>query len=135
MYFFINEQDNSVNTYSPDPIPEFMFHEGLYKVEKPVDHLPEGTDLFLAFYDPVTESIIPNKMGLVPLSKQEFTEYIEQQKAIHQAITSAETDKFAKLVGFLAEMFPGNETIKQILSDNTVTQDELQQIENMLNAK
>jgi len=133
MYFFINEQDNSVNTYSDEPIPEFMFHAGLYKVEKPVDHLPEGVHPFNCFYDPVTESIVPS--NLVLLTKQELQDYIDQQQAIHEAITSADTDKYNKLVTFLAEVFPNNPTITSILADNTVTQDELQQIENMLNAK
>jgi hypothetical protein len=136
MHFLINDSDNSVNCVSEEMFPQFMIHEGLTYRELPVDHLPADTVLFLCFYDPETNSIIPNAQGLVELTKQEFQEYIDQQQAIQKSIAqSADADKYTKLVNFLAQVFPDNPTITAMLSDNTVTQDELQQIEDMLNAK
>jgi hypothetical protein len=85
------------------------------------------------FYDPETDSLIPNALGLQRITEQEFAEYINQQQVINEAITSQDTDKYNKLVNFLAQVFPDNPAIQEILSDSTVTQDELQQIEDMLN--
>jgi hypothetical protein len=134
MYFLINQQDNSVNFASEKPIPDFMtVAYPVYKKELPVDHLPEDIILTDCFYDPDTDSIIPNALGLKRITEQEFAEYINQQQLINQAITQQDTDKYNKLVNFLAQVFPDNAAIQEILSDSTVTQDELQQIEDMLN--
>ena len=134
MYFLINQEDNSVNCASETPIPDFMtVAYPVYRKELPVDHLPEGTILADCFYDPETDSLIPNALGLQRITEKEFSEFINQQQLIGQAITQQETDKYNKLVTFLAQVFPDNPAIQEILSDSTVTQDELQQIEDMLN--
>ena len=133
MYFLINDEDNSVNTWSHSPIPSFMKHSGLTAVERPVDHFPEDTDWMSLFYDPDTDSMIPNKLGMVRIEMREFQEYLDQQQMIQSAITQAETEKYNKLVMHMASLFPDDPTIKEILSDGVITQDELQQIEDMLN--
>jgi hypothetical protein len=133
MYFLINEKDNSVNCVSTKPFPDFMVHQGIYRKELPVDHLPEDIELEDCFYDPTEDTIIPNALGLVRMEQQEFAEYINQQQLIAASITSAETEKYQKLLIHLASLFPNDPTIKEILSDSVVTQDELQQIEDMLN--
>jgi hypothetical protein len=133
MYFLINEKDNSVNCVSTKPFPDFMVHTGIFRKELPVDHLPEGTDLEDCFYDPEEDSIIPNALGLVKMEQQEFAEYINQQQLIAASITASETEKYQKLVTHLASLFPNDPTIAEILSDSVVSQDELQQIEDMLN--
>ena len=134
MYFLINQQDNSVNFASEKPIPDFMtVSYPVYRKELSVDHVPEGMNLIDMFYDPETDSLIPNALGLQRITEQEFAEYINQQQVINEAITSQDTDKYNKLVNFLAQVFPDNPAIQEILSDSTVTQDELQQIEDMLN--
>ena len=134
MYFLINEKDNSVNYASEEPIPDFMtVSYPVYRKELPVDHLPENTILADCFYDPDTDSIIPNTLGLQRITELQLKEYIDQQQLINEAISQQDTDKYNKLVSFLAQVFPDNPAIQEILSDNTVTQDELQAIENMLN--
>jgi hypothetical protein len=134
MYFLINQLDNSVNFVSENPIPDFMtLSYPVYRKELSVDHLPEDTILVDCFYDPDTDSIIPNALGLKRITEQEFAEYINQQQLINEAITHQDTDKYNKLVTFLSQVFPDNPAIQEILSDSTVTQDELQQIEDMLN--
>jgi Lhr-like helicase len=134
MYFLINQQDNSVNFASENPIPDFMtVSYPVQRKELSVDHVPEGMNLTDMFYDPETDSLIPNALGLQRITEQEFAEYINQQQVINEAITSQDTDKYNKLVNFLAQVFPDNPAIQEILSDSTVTQDELQQIEDMLN--
>jgi len=135
MYFLINDSDNSVNAWSNEPIPSFMNHTGTTAIEKSVDQFPDDTDWHDLFYDPSTDTMIPNKLGLIKMETKEVIEYIEQQKQIQQAITQAETKKYQDLVTHLASLFPNDPKIKEILSDGVVTQDELQQIENMLNAK
>jgi Lhr-like helicase len=134
MYFLINQQDNSVNCASEKPIPDFMtVSYPVYRKELSVDHVPEGMNLTDMFYDPETDSLIPNALGLQRITEREFAEYINQQQLINEAITSQDTDKYNKLVNFLAQVFPDNPAIQEILSDSAVTQDELQQIEDMLN--
>jgi Lhr-like helicase len=134
MYFLINQQDHSVNFVSENPIPDFMtVSYPVYRKELPVDHLPEDMNLVDCFYDPETDSIIPNALGLQRITEQEFAEYINQQQLINQSISQQDTENYNKLVNFLAQVFPDNPAIQEILSDSTVTQDELQQIEDMLN--
>ncbi len=135
MYFLINESDNSVNCASEQPFPEFMCHAGLFKVEADVSHLPEGTILVDCFWNPDNQTIILNTEGFQRITEQEFAAYINQQQLINQAISSADVDKYNKLVNFLASVFPDNEQIRSILADETVTQEELQQIEDMLGNK
>ena len=136
MHFLINNKDNSVNCVSEQMFPQFMIHQGLSYYELPVDHLPENENLFLCFYDPSTNSIIPNSQGLIRLTTNEFKEYIDQQQLIQTAIKkNSESEKWNKLVNFLNQVFPNNSTINEILADNEVTTDELQQIENMLNGQ
>lgn len=134
MHFLINKMDNSVNFASEEEIPEFMNDPTMtYYVEASVDHMPEDTVFVDCFWDPENNVIIPNSLGLQRISEQELAEFINQQQLINQAITQTDTDKYNTLVNFLATVFPDNEQIKSILSDQTVTQDELQQIEDMLN--
>jgi hypothetical protein len=134
MHFLINDSDKSVNYFSEEPIPEFMNHSGTTLIEASIDHLPPETDLTTCFYDSENNTIILDPKGIrIPMTAQELQEFIDQQQLLQQAITSAETDKFNKLVAALATLFPDNAAIQEILSDNTVSADELQQIEDMLN--
>lgn len=135
MHFLINDSDKSVNCVSENPFPRFMVHAGLLEVELPVDHLPPGHNLTHCYFDPDTNSIILDPAGPRRiLTGTELEDLINQQQAIQQAVTSAENEKFTKLVNALNSLFPDNAAIQEILSDNIVTQDELQAIEDMLNA-
>jgi hypothetical protein len=133
MFFLINTKDNSVNCYSEHDIPDWMMVSyPTYKVEISDDKLPENVEELNAyFYDKQNDCLIHS--DLKRMTDSELQEYIDQQQVIDQAITSQDSEKYNKLVEFLAKVFPNNPDIEAILSDNTVTQDELQQIENMLN--
>jgi hypothetical protein len=134
MFFLINTLDNSVNCQSEHDIPDWMMVSyPTYKVEIPDDKIPKDVDLSVYFYDKENECLIPHELGLKRMAENELQEYIDQQQVINQAIASQDSEKYNKLVEFLAKVFPNNPDIEAILSDNTVTQDELQQIENMLN--
>jgi hypothetical protein len=131
MYFLINDEDNSVNCYSAEPLPDFMAHTGLSKKELPVDHLPEDTNYYDCFWDQETNTIKP---GLVErISHDEFKAWIDQQQVIQQAITQQEQGKWNTLLAHIASKFPDDPKITEILSDGVVTDTELQQIEDMLN--
>jgi small-conductance mechanosensitive channel len=135
MYFLINS-DNTVNFASHEEIPEFMNHSGTWKIELPVDHLDKDDVTYLqdeCKYDEASNSIIPS--GLRRASLDELKVMLDQQQAIQQALTQQESEKYNKLVSALAKLFPDNAEIKAILSDNVITTDELQQIEDMLNSK
>ena len=135
MYFLINDEDNSVNYVSENPIPEFMLHEGITAIEKSIDHLPEGTQLLHCYFDPDTDLIILDPRGpRTELTKTEIGAVIEQQRLLQSAITQAESEKWTRLTTVLQLLFPNNTEIQSILSDGQVTQDELTQIESMLNA-
>jgi len=131
MYFLINESDNSVNCHSTEPFPDFMVHKGIFRKELPVDHLPEDTNWYDCFWDPDTDTIKPGLLQRI--THLEFQAWIDQQQQMHEAITQQQTVKYQTLVSYLASLFPNDPKIKEILSDGTVTEDELQQIENMLN--
>ena len=135
MYFLINS-DNTVNFASHEEIPEFMNHSGTWKIELPVDHLNTDNVVYLqeeCKYDLASNSIIPS--GFKRMTADEVRDMVQQQELIQQALKQQETEKYNKLVSALANIFPDNAEIKSILSDGVVTQDELQQIENMLNSK
>ena len=134
MYFLINTIDDSVNFNSPDPIPDWMMVAyPVYRAEVPDNELPEGVDLHYCYYNKENNSIYPSPMGLTRLSAKELQEFIDQAQLTQQAVSQQDTDKYNKLVEFLAKVYPDDPAIQAILADNTVTTDELQTIENMLN--
>lgn len=131
MYFLINS-DTSVNHASVEEIPDWYDPDNeLLRVEADVDHLPEDIELVDCFWDAEAEQII-TKNDYLRMTYEEMDEFIDQQQALNEALTASDTDKFNKLVSFLDQMFPDSDQIKQILADDVVTQEELQQIEDML---
>jgi hypothetical protein len=136
MYFLINPEDNSVNCFLETEFPDF-YNPGGEKLnigDQDVSYLAEDQDLYDLFWDPDTETLVPRE-DWIRLSKEELAEFIDQQQALNEALTISDGEKYNKLVDFLAKQFPGDVTIQEMLSDNEVTQDELAQIEEMLNAE
>jgi hypothetical protein len=135
MYFLINDADNSVNCAQEYMFTQWQMHAGLSFHELPVDHLPEEwkSQLHNCFYDPDTNSIIPNKLGVRELSTPEARDWINQQQEIAKAIDLSKEEKLLKLVQRMAELHPEDPIFAEIASDGVVTSDELKQIEDMLN--
>jgi hypothetical protein len=133
-HFLINDADNSVNCVSDQPHPQFMIHEGLSVHELPIDHLPENTNLIDCHYDPDTNSIIPNKMGFTRISAAQFNDLEAQQRLMSAAAEQAQKEKIDLVFNHLLTLYPDDPVLKEIISDGIITQDELQQIEQMLNS-
>jgi hypothetical protein len=135
MYFLINDADNSVNCAQEYMFTEAMMHEGLTFHELPIDHLPEAlhSQLHNCFYDPDTNSIIPNKMGFQEMSSQEAKDWFTQKAEIEKAVSLSKEEKLLKLFQRMAELHPEDPVFAEIASDGVVTSDELKQIEDMLN--
>ena len=134
MYFLINDADNSVNCASEYGFTQSQMHAGLSFYELPIDHLPEEwlSQLHNCHYDPDTNSIIPNKLGLQEMTNQEAIDWFAQKAEIAKAIALSKEEKLLKLVQRMAELHPEDPVFAEIASDGVVTSDELKQIEDML---
>jgi hypothetical protein len=136
MYFLINDVDNSVNCASQYPFSVNQLNEvGVSFHELPIDHLPVElhSQLHNCHYDPDTNSIIPNKLGLVQLTDAEARDWFAQQAEIAKAVSLSNEEKLLKLVQRMAELHPEDAVFAEIASDGVVTSDELKRIEDMLN--
>lgn len=143
MYLLINNLDNSVNNASETPFPDFMVHEGLSRKEVDLEtqsHLTEEEksnviDLFWKQDDSGLES---SELVFRRINEKELQELIDQQQELQIALVKSESEqskeKFNQIAAALIQLFPDNEQIKAILSDNEITQDELNEIENLLNS-
>lgn len=135
MYFIINDSDKSVNWAGNTAPWAPMVHEGTYSIQLPVDHLPSNTDFIMCFHDPEANTIIENTMGLQQIAEAEALEIVNQQVALQEAISSAEGQKYDELVGKLMTIFGDDPRIVEILSDETITVDEFETINSMLNGE
>jgi hypothetical protein len=135
MHFLINEVDNSVNCVQETPFTlRAMVHAGLLEKELPIDHIPEGTNLYHCFYDPNTNSIILDPNGVrTALTADELKDLTTQYEQIQQAVQLSREEKLTKLAQRMLELHPDDPVFKEILSDNVVSTDEMKQIEDMLN--
>lgn len=141
MFFLINDSDNSINfvTDSEEKILPGQCHEGLTQVEIPDETLPslERDVLIDLFYVPPSEGESYGRIadkGFRKVPHEEIVALLEREEEFLLAYQNQEGENFNKLVSALQELFPNNEQIAQLVSDEMITADELSEIESIFNS-
>lgn len=146
MWVLINDYDKSVNNAQLEQFPEWYYSNTDDKVIQKeitdITNLPaENRDDMQWIIDNCmlnpdnTSQLIEHEYQ--KLSEEELKSIIEEEQALETAMiannTEVQDDRYDQIANLLKRLFPNNEEVQTILSDNQITDTELNQINSMLN--